>query len=157
RGSKRRPSCTVQNSMVVLEMDLITVARHAQTGGNSAFADGQNGSNQKDLGGLPNRFGEQGGELYNQGRQFDRQCGHRRPLLVKVSSLAYKACRFVFKDLKMDKVQLRAASLATSSSESICLSFSFSASEDAAMATDVILPPLALIVSRPKSLLTTFW
>src|SRR5262249_32955025 len=54
-----------------------------------------------------NRFGEQGGELYNQGRQFDRQCGHRRPLLVKVSSLAYKACRFVFKDLKMDKVQLR--------------------------------------------------
>jgi hypothetical protein len=86
---------------------LVTLSRHSQAGCHASFADGENGPDQEDLGVLPNRFGELRGELYNQWRQFDRQCGHRRPLLDKVSLLAYKACRFVFKDPKMDKVQFR--------------------------------------------------
>src|SRR5262245_26989108 len=78
RGPERRPSRTIEHTMIVLKSLVLAVACHTQTGSDSSFADGQNGPDQQGFGALPNRFGEKRSELYNQGQQFGRQCKHSK-------------------------------------------------------------------------------
>lgn len=77
------PSRPIQDSMIVLKMDLLALAHNAQASRDRAFAGSQDRSNQQDFGVFPNGLGEQRGKLYNQGQHLDRQCLHGRPLLAK--------------------------------------------------------------------------
>src|SRR5215813_508481 len=77
-GLKRRPSRAIEHSMIVLKALVLTVARHAQTGGDSSFSDSENGPDQQGFRVFPDRFGEKRRELYNQGQQFGRQCWHQK-------------------------------------------------------------------------------
>src|SRR5262245_7987767 len=71
-----RPSRSIQDSMIVLKMDLLALAHHAQAGCDRAFAGGKKRPDQQHFDVFPNRLGEQWREFYNQAQQLGRQYRH---------------------------------------------------------------------------------
>jgi len=68
---------------------------------------GEQRAGQQDFGIPLKRLGKQRLENYNRIQQFGRQCLHRKHLFWRRSfPEAYAACRYIFKDLKMDNVEL---------------------------------------------------
>ena len=72
-----RPSRSIQDSMIVLKMDFLALAHHAQTSCDRAFASGKKSPYQQRFDVFPNGLGEQWREFYNQWQQLGRQ--YRRP------------------------------------------------------------------------------
>ena len=66
KRSKRREAAkadhrgAVQDAMIVLKAFLVCQPTHAQAGGDGAFADSEDGPNQKQFGVMPYGFGKQG-------------------------------------------------------------------------------------------------
>src|SRR6185295_16201716 len=58
-GSQRRPLCPIEDSVVVLEMNCVTQAQHAQDGTDGALTRSQNSSQQEALGIRPDSCREQ--------------------------------------------------------------------------------------------------
>jgi hypothetical protein len=101
RCLKRRPSRSIQNGMMLLEMNLFTLALHARAGGNCAVADDQNSSDDQGFRLFPCRVEEKRCELYSSAATLASES----PLLAKMSFSVHGACRYFFKE-KLDKVEL---------------------------------------------------
>jgi hypothetical protein len=99
-----RPSRSIQDTMIVLKMDLLALAHNAQTSRDRAFTGGEKSPDQQHFDVFPNWFGEKRRELYNQVQQFGRQCKHSKDSFWRRKSFAaYAACRYFFKDLEWIK------------------------------------------------------
>src|SRR5215475_4497447 len=107
REPERRPSRTIEHSMIVLEALVLAIARHTKTCRDSAFANGQNGSDQQGFRALPNQFGEKRRKLYNQWQQLGRQCGHMKDSFWQEIFRSLYGLPLIFQRPGMDKVQLK--------------------------------------------------
>src|SRR5207248_1818162 len=96
RSRQGRPARPIQDAMVVLKAVVVSPPHYAQTRGDGALANGQDGADQKKFGMSPNGFGKQRLELYDQRQQLDRQSLHSSPFLQE-RPVAYSACRLFFK------------------------------------------------------------
>jgi hypothetical protein len=98
--------------MIVLKMSLLALAHNAQARGDHTFAKRQDRSSQQDIGVLPNRLGEQGRELYNQGQQFGRQLGfvatkgEFNPLSIKTLTETRRQQLVIWNQKKLPKTEL---------------------------------------------------
>jgi len=66
-GRQSRPARQIQDSMIVLKIELMTLAQNVNASRDHAFTPGKKNSDQLCFGVFPNRFGEQRRKLCDQG------------------------------------------------------------------------------------------
>jgi hypothetical protein len=102
------PSRSIQDSMIVLKMDFLALAHHAQASCDRAFASGKKSPYQKHFDVFPNGLGEQWREFYNQWQQLGRQYRHPEDLSWRKVLPKLMRPAVTFSKIKLDKVELRA-------------------------------------------------